>query len=99
MPPPTNRAGSCNCAEFTAAFVAGLAGDELPRGLVEDEQSGRSVVALGSSAGWLAACALGLASFVPLQIVKRLMPGEKKPKHKASVLVGISARLRPGTAR
>ena len=30
-------------------------------------------------AHWLAACALGLASFVPLQIVKRVMPGEKKP--------------------
>lgn len=40
------------------AFVAGLAGGELPRGLVEDEQSGRSVVALGSSAGWLAAFVL-----------------------------------------
>ncbi|MCQ9375620.1 cation-translocating P-type ATPase [Methyloversatilis sp. XJ19-13] len=30
-------------------------------------------------AHWLAACALGLASFVPLQVVKRVMPGEKKP--------------------
>ncbi|MDP3454534.1 cation-translocating P-type ATPase [Methyloversatilis sp.] len=32
-----------------------------------------------SPAHWLAACALGLASFVPLQVVKRVMPGEKKP--------------------
>ncbi|MBS0346257.1 MAG: heavy metal translocating P-type ATPase [Proteobacteria bacterium] len=40
------------------AFVAELAGSPIPATLLEDERSGRTVVALASSAGWIAGFAL-----------------------------------------
>ncbi|WP_079434930.1 heavy metal translocating P-type ATPase [Zoogloea sp. LCSB751] len=40
------------------AFVAELTGAPIPAALLEDERSGRTVVALGSSAGWIAGFSL-----------------------------------------
>ncbi|MBS0354127.1 MAG: cadmium-translocating P-type ATPase [Proteobacteria bacterium] len=40
------------------AFVAELTGTPIPTALLEDERSGRTVVALGSSSGWIAGFAL-----------------------------------------